>query len=551
VHYKDEYKRWLNSPVISENFREELLTIASNEKEIQDRFHTHLSFGTGGLRGVIEPGTNRINIYTIRRATQGLANYILSLGTNAAKKGVVIAYDCRRMSREFCSETAAVLNANGICTYVFDDLRPTPLLSFAVRYLNCIAGIVITASHNPPEYNGYKVYWEDGGQIPPQRAEAITFEINKISNYLQIKTITKTEASGLFREAGSKVDEAYTQAVLEQRLYVEPSLLSVVFSPLHGAGNIPVRNVLKAAGYENVYVVPEQEQSDGNFPTVKYPNPEEREVFTLAEKLAVEKNADIIICTDPDADRLGVAVKDSECGYRYLNGNMTGVLMMEYLLSQKEHLSENDAVISTIVSTDMAKAIADAYGITYFEVLTGFKYIGEKIGEFEKSGSHTYLFGFEESYGYLAGDYVRDKDAVASALLVCDMASYYGRQNMTLWDVLVAMYKKYGYYKETLESITLKDKEGLRNNPPQKIANISVVERRDYMEPIHSLPLSDVLYYTLADGSWVCVRPSGTEPKTKMYFGTKVSGWNTIKEADEKANEKIMAMQLDMRMKGK
>ena len=552
----------------------ELQAIAADETEIKDRFYTDLSFGTGGLRGIIGAGTNRLNIYTVRKATQGLANYILSLGEEEPLK-VVIAYDCRRMSRQFCEEAALVLNANGIKSYVFDNLRPTPLLSFAVRYLGCVAGIVITASHNPPEYNGYKVYWDDGGQIPPQRAEAIISEIDKIKDFSDVKTISKADAekAGLFRIAETKVDDAYKQAVLSQRLNPKPdkSKLEIVFSPLHGTGNIPVRQLLAAAGFKNVYVVKEQSEPDGSFSTVAYPNPEEPEALAMAIKLAAEKSADILLCTDPDADRLGVAVKEAEGKYKILTGNMIGALLTEYILSQKSAagtLPDNAAIVSTIVSTDLGKAICNAYGVAYHEVLTGFKFIGEKIKKFEETETNTFIFGYEESYGYLAGTHVRDKDAVATAMLVCEAAAFYKQHNMTLWDVMVSLYKKYGYYKESLASVTLKGAEGLanirlimdmlRSTPPLSIGDIAVVERRDYKtgqiincvtgeSTSTALPGSDVLYYVLEDDSWLCIRPSGTEPKIKLYFGTVIKAWDNAAKSDLESKAKLAAMEQSLK----
>ena len=590
MSYKAIYEKWLVDPVIDNVTKSELIGIASNEKEIEDRFYRELEFGTGGLRGVLGAGTNRLNIYTIRKATQGLANYILQSDAYKTGMAVAIAHDCRRMSPEFSTEAALVLNANGIKTYTFDSLRPTPLLSFAVRHLGCVAGIVVTASHNPPEYNGYKVYWSDGGQITDACAAGITAEINKVDKINTIKTTDRpsAEVAGLFHIAKPEVDDAYVQAVLKQRVVVNPadknlanSDLKIVFSPLHGAGNVPIRRILAEAGYKNVYVVEEQAEPDGNFPTVAYPNPEEHEVFTLAEKLAREKDADIMICTDPDADRLGVAIKhyenksekksENKASYKYLNGNMMGVLLMDYLLSQKKRTDDvtgnaTDAIVSTIVSTDMGKVIARSYGVTYFEVLTGFKYIGEMIKDFEESeqegeysskcsskysSKYSFVFGFEESYGYLAGTYARDKDAVLAALLVCDAADYYARQDMTLWDAMVALYKKHGYFKEDLQSITLKGSEGLENirrimanlraNPPQEIGGVLVAKCRDYLKDGHNLPKSDVLYYVLADDSWICVRPSGTEPKIKLYFGT-------VDKSDEAATAKIAGMKRGMEL---
>ena len=568
MDYKKEYQRWLDDPLIDEDTQQELHGIAENDKEIEDRFYTNLAFGTAGMRGVIGAGANRMNIYTVRKATQGLANYILAQGTE--KKGVAIAYDCRRMSPEFCEEAALVLNGNGIHTYVFDSLRPTPELSFAVRHLNCTAGIVITASHNPPEYNGYKVYWDDGGQVPYPRDYDIIEEVNKVTDFSQIKLMTKDEAekAGLFRIAGSDVDTAYIQAVLKERRHPElaGSPLKIVFTPLHGTGYIPVQRVLAEAGYNNVHIVEEQALPDGNFPTVPSPNPEDYRTFALAEEIAHKIDADIMLCTDPDADRMGVAVRIAKGKYIPFNGNMTGALLTEYILAQDKaagKLSKNSVVISTVVSTDMTRSISEDYGITYMEVLTGFKYFGEKIKEFEQSNDYQYIFGFEESYGCLAGDYARDKDAVEAVLLLCEAAAFYAKDNKTLWDVMVDTYKKYGFYKESVESITLKGIEGLadirrimtsfRENPPESIAGIAVVERRDYQESqivdcvtgnttVSTLPKSDVLYYVLEDGSWVCIRPSGTEPKIKLYLGVLINEWLTVEEADKKADEKLSAM---------
>ena len=562
MDYRKEYERWLADPAVDEVTRRELNAIAGDEREIEERFYTYLTFGTGGMRGVIGVGANRMNIYTVRKATQGLANYILAQGSQA--KGVAIAYDCRNMSPEFCEEAALVLNGNGIPSYVFKDLRPTPLLSFAVRHLGCTAGIVITASHNPPEYNGYKVYWDDGGQVPYPRDMAIIEEVNKVADFSQIKVADKAEAqkAGLFRIAGPEVDDAYIKAVLAERRHPEMagSPVKIVFTPLHGTANIPVRRVLKEAGYTNVYYVEEQAIPDGNFPTVPSPNPEDYKAFELAEKLAKEKDADIMLCTDPDADRMGVAVRLEKGKYLPFTGNMTGVVLAEYLLSQDKeagNLPKNSVVMSTIVSTDMTRAIAEAYGITYMEVLTGFKYFGEKIKEFEQSGKHKYIFGFEESYGCLAGDYARDKDAVEAVLLLCEAAAFYAKEGKTLWDVLKEAYQKYGFYKESVESITLKGLEGLadmkrimaglRENPPAVVGGIAITKVRDYQEGYDGLPKADVVYFEMADGSWACVRPSGTEPKIKVYFGTKVQEWGDVEEAGKIADRKIAAMAEDIR----
>jgi len=558
MDYMKEYERWLADPAVDDATKQELRGISGNEAEIEDRFYTYLAFGTAGMRGVIGAGANRMNIYTVRKATQGLANYIIAQGSQA--KGAVIAYDCRRMSPEFCEEAALVLNGNGIKTYIFESLRPTPELSFAVRHLGCTAGIVITASHNPPEYNGYKVYWDDGGQVPYPRDYAIIEEVNKVTDFSQIKV-----ASGrgdLFNIVGQELDDAYMKAVLSERRHPDltGSDLKIVFTPLHGTGNLPVQRVLKEAGYKNVYIVEEQAAPDGNFTTVPSPNPEDYKAFALAEKLAVEKDADIMLCTDPDADRMGVAVRLEKGKYIPFTGNMTGALLTEYLLSQDKasgKLPKDGAVISTIVSTDMTRAIAEAYGVTYMEVLTGFKYFGEKIKEFEQSGKHTYIFGFEESYGCLAGTYARDKDAVEAVLLLCEAAAFYAKAGKTLWDVMLETYKKYGYYKESVESITLKGVEGLadmrritaelRSNPIKEIGGIAVAEQRDYQNDDTGLPRSDVMYYVLADGSWVCVRPSGTEPKIKIYFGTLVKDWTNADEAGKAADVKLGAFAKTLR----
>jgi len=563
-HY-NVYEEWLNDPSIDDATKAELKSISHNEKEIEDRFFKDLEFGTGGLRGVLGAGTNRLNIYTIRKATQGLANYILSSETYKPGMGVAIAHDCRRMSPEFSTEAALVLNANGIKTYTFDSLRPTPLLSFAVRHLGCVSGIVITASHNPPEYNGYKVYWDDGGQCPYPRDEAIIQEVNKITNFSMVKTMPKEEAitKGLFNIAPPEVDDEFIKNVKAQLLNPEiipKSDIKIVFTPLHGAGNVGVQRALKETGFKNVYVVKEQEAPDGNFPTVDYPNPEDKKAFEYAIKLANEKNADLVVATDPDCDRVGIAVKSvkKDDDYVFLNGNMTGALLLEYMCSQKQEkgvLPKNGAIISTIVSTEMGRAIAEAYGLKYMEVLTGFKYIGEKIKEFETTGSHTYILGYEESYGYLAGTYARDKDAVVATLLVCEMAAYYHKKGLSLYDALLELYVKYGMYQESIVSITLKGVDGLkdmqkimttlRNQPPKEIAKSAVIEVRDYLNktvthvPIGkveatTLPISDVLYYTMEDNSWVCVRPSGTEPKIKLYFGTKLPSTTSKEEATAK-----------------
>jgi len=564
MDYKQVYKQWLNDDYFDENTRNELKAIENDEKEIKERFYKNLEFGTGGLRGIIGAGTNRMNIYTVSKATQGLANYIAIAGDDAKKKGVAIAYDSRRMSPEFAETAALVLNGNGIKTYLFDELRPTPVLSFAVRHLGCIAGIVVTASHNPPEYNGYKVYWSDGAQVPPPYDAEIIDEVNKITDFKVIKKAEKEQAQkdGLFNIIGKEVDDAYDKNVIAQS--INPDIikkqenLKIVYTPLHGTGNKPVRRVLKAVGFKNVTVVPEQELPDSEFSTVGYPNPEDPKAFTLAMKLANEIGADIIVGTDPDADRVGAVVKNSDGEYVILSGNMTGVLICDYICSQRKAngtLPKNGAIVSTIVSTDMTKAIAKAYDLAYFDVLTGFKFIGEKIKGFEQDNSHSYVFGFEESYGCLSGTYARDKDAVVATMLICEIAAFYKERNMTLYDGLQEIYKKYGFYKETIKSITLKGIEGvekmqkimdtLRTSTPDEIGGSKVVEMRDYKTDIcknlvtgeqskTGLPSSNVLYYILENGTWFCVRPSGTEPKIKIYFGSKA-------ETESDATEKIQS----------
>lgn len=551
MSYKDTYNDWLQNPYFDEATKEELRAIADDEKEIEDRFYRQLEFGTGGLRGVIGAGTNRMNIYTVRQATQGLANYIIS--QNGQEKGVAIAYDSRIMSPEFATEAALCLNANGIKTYRFTSLRPTPELSFAVRKLGCIAGIVVTASHNPREYNGYKVYWEDGAQITPPHDKNILAEVAKVTSFDLVKTMEKADAvaSGLYQEIDTEIDEAYMEELKQQSIH--PEVISemakdftIVYTPLHGTGNIPVRRVLKELGFEKVYVVPEQEKPDGTFPTVAYPNPESPKAFELALALAKKVDADIVLATDPDADRLGVYCKDTKSGnYVSFTGNMSGMLIAEYILKERTAMGtmpENPALVETIVTTDMAKVIAQAYGVHLIEVLTGFKYIGEQIRLFEENHTYNYVFGLEESYGCLAGTYARDKDACVAVMMLCEVASWYKKQGKTLWDAMLAMYEKYGYFKEGLETITLKGMDGAqqiqqmmaeaREHLPQQIGDAKVLAVRDYKTDIRydmtdgsksatGLPTSNVLYYELEDHSWCCVRPSGTEPKIKFYFGVK------------------------------
>lgn len=547
--YLEAYETWCSDAYFDEKTREELKALKGNDAEIEDRFYRQLEFGTGGLRGVIGAGTNRMNIYTVRQATQGLANYILS--QNGQEKGAAIAFDSRIMSPEFAKEAALCLNANGIKAYLFESLRPTPELSFAVRQLGCIAGIVITASHNPREYNGYKVYWEDGAQITPPHDKNILAEVAKVTEFSMVKTMEEKEAreKGLLVTIGSEIDDLYMEELKKQSIHPEvikdmAKDIKIVYTPLHGTGNLPVRRVLKELGFENVYVVPEQEKPDGNFPTVAYPNPESPKAFELALKLAKEKDADIVLATDPDADRLGVYCKDTKSGeYVTFTGNMSGMLIAEYILSERtatNTMPENPALVETIVTTDMAKAIAKAYGVALIEVLTGFKYIGEQIKWFEEKGNHNYVFGLEESYGCLAGTYARDKDACVAVMMLCEVASWYKAKNMTLWDAMLQMYEKYGYYKEGLETMTLKGKDGaeqinammtnMRENPPRELAGLKVLAVRDYKEDARKdlstgqvaktgLPASNVLYYELSNNSWCCVRPSGTEPKIKFYFG--------------------------------
>lgn len=559
--YMENYKKWCEDTYFDEATRAELKAIEGNDREIQERFYKDLEFGTGGLRGIIGAGTNRLNIYTVSKATQGFANYIIKQGEDAVKKGVAIAFDSRRMSPEFAEITALVLNGNGIKTYIYPSLRPTPMLSFAVRELNCTGGVVITASHNPPEYNGYKVYWADGGQVPYPRDEAIIEEVNAVTDFHTIKTANKDEAvkAGLFNVIGEEVDEAFDKNVLAQivnpEIIKEQHDLKIVYTPIHGSGNKPVRRVLKKAGFENVTVVPEQELPDSEFTTVGYPNPENPAVFELAIKLAEKIDADIILGTDPDCDRVGAVVKTKDGSYTVLTGNMTGTLICNYICSQKAKLGtlpKNGALVSTIVSSEMTKAIAKKYNLAYFDVLTGFKYIGEKIKEFEQTGEYQYVFGFEESYGCLSGTYARDKDAVVASLLICEMAAYYKSRGMSLYDGLMELYDTYGVYKEIIHSITLKGIEGienmkkimdtLRKDAPSEIAGVKVTETRDYLEDKivdvatgkvspTNLPKSNVLYFTLADDTWFCVRPSGTEPKIKIYFGTKA---DTVENAEKK-----------------
>ena len=563
MDYREIYEQWLANPYFDEATKEELKGISEDENEIKERFYMDLEFGTAGLRGIIGAGTNRMNIYVVRRATQGLANYIAKVDKKA--QGVAIAYDSRHMSPEFAEEAALCLAANGIKAYIFESLRPTPELSFAVRHLGCVAGINVTASHNPPEYNGYKVYWEDGAQITPPHDSGIMGEVKSISDWNTVKTMDKAEAekAGLFQVIGKEVDDAYMTELKKQVIHMdaikkEGKNLKIVYTPLHGTGNIPARRILKELGFENVYVVKEQELPDGDFPTVSYPNPEAAEAFELGLKLAKEVDADLVLATDPDADRLGVRVKDKNGEYHDLTGNMSGCLLANYELSQRKavngSLLEDGALIKTIVTTNLADAIAKGYGVNLIEVLTGFKFIGQQILGFENSGKGSYLFGFEESYGCLIGTYARDKDAIVATMALCEAAAYYKTQGKTLWDAMIEMYEQFGYYKDAIQSVTMKGIEGLqkiqeimnslRQNPPAEFAGHKVTAVRDYkadtitdvatgaVKPT-GLPNSNVLYYELTDDAWVCVRPSGTEPKVKFYYGVKGT---SLADADEKSD---------------
>ena len=534
--YQETYQEWLNNDYFDQEAKSELLKIQNDEKEIEDRFYKNLEFGTGGLRGVIGAGTNRINKYTVRRATFGLSNYILEkCGEEGKSKGVVIAYDSRYKSEEFCIEAAKTLAACGIKTYIFDSLRPTPQLSFAVRHLGCVAGIVITASHNPPEYNGYKVYWTDGGQVCPDIAKEIITEVNKIEDYSTIPTTDSN--SELIVKLDEDVDRAFCDAVKKQVINQElvnkvGKDLKIIFTPIHGTGNLPIRRVLSEVGFENVSVVKEQEMPDSNFSTVAYPNPEEKEVFDIAIEMAKKDGADIIIGTDPDCDRVGVVVKDNSGEYIVLNGNQVGSLLVDYVMSNKvEEIKEmhNPMIVKTIVTSELGAEIAKSYNVGCVDTLTGFKFIGEKIHQYEEDNSATFIMGYEESYGYLVGTHARDKDGVVSALLISEMAAYYYDKGMTLYEGLQEVYKKYGYYREELQSITLKGIDGMeqiksimntfRTSNIEEIAGVKVAELKDYSQGIDNLPKSDVLKFILEDNSWIAVRPSGTEPKIKFYYG--------------------------------
>ena len=569
MDYKNTYQFWLEDAYFDEATKAELKAIENDEKEIEDRFYRELEFGTGGLRGVIGAGTNRMNVYTVRKATQGLANYVLKQG--GADKGVAIAYDSRFMSPEFADEAALCLAANGIKTYVFDALRPTPELSFALRKLGCISGIVITASHNPPEYNGYKVYWEDGAQITAPKDKEIITEVKNVTDYYMVKTMDKEAAmaAGLYQVIGKEIDDAYMEELKKQIIHPEVITemaedISIVYTPLHGTGNVPVRRVLEELGFKKVYVVPEQEMPDPKFTTLEYPNPEDPKAFTMALDLAKEKNADIVLATDPDADRLGIYALDTKSGeYIPFTGNMSGMLIADYILRERKAtgtMPVNPALVKTIVTTNMADVIAKEYDVTLIEVLTGFKFIGEQIKFFEQTGSNNYVFGLEESYGCLAGTHARDKDAVVAVMCLCEVAAWCKKNGKTVWDRMVEMYESYGYFKEDLYTITLKGIDGskqiaeimdkLRNNPPKAFGDLEVVSMRDYQcdkivnlatgeESTTGLPKSNVLYFDLTNDSWCCARPSGTEPKIKFYMGVKGNGLKDAEEKNAKLTEEL------------
>ena len=570
MDYMKIYEEWTTNPFFSEETRQELLAIKDDEKEIKERFYADLEFGTAGLRGIIGAGINRMNNYVVAKATQGLANYIIL--RKKQNKGVVIAFDSRRCSPEFADVAALCLAANGIKAYVFESLRPTPELSFAVRYLGCVAGINITASHNPPEYNGYKVYWEDGAQITPPHDAGIMKEVKAIT-VSDAKTMPKQEAihEDLYEIIGKELDDAYMAEL--KKLVIHPECiekygkeLKVVYTPLHGTGNVPARRILRELGFENVYVVPEQEMPDGEFPTVSYPNPEAEEAFTLALKLAKERDADLVLATDPDADRLGVYVKDKAGEYHCLTGNMSGSLLADYEIGQIKEtrgLPEDGALIKTIVTTNLADSIAKHYGVKVIEVLTGFKFIGQQILGFETKGVGKYLFGFEESYGCLIGTHARDKDAIVATMALCEAAAYYKSKDMTLWDAMIEMYDKYGYHFDGIQTLTLKGIDGLeqiqkimnhlKNNTPKEIAGRKVLWARNYDNDTSTnmitkavlptgLPKSNVVYYDLEGDAWLCVRPSGTEPKIKFYYGVVGTSIENAKELSEEFGQAVLKM---------
>ena len=572
MDYLKEYERWCTEPAFDKETKKELLEINGNDEEIKDRFYKELEFGTAGLRGVIGMGTNRMNKYTVGKATQGLANYIIEQGTQ--DKGVAISYDSRRMSDEFSLQTALILNANGIKTYLFEKLRPVPELSFAVRQLGCTAGIMITASHNPPKYNGYKVYWDDGSQIVAPRDKDIIAKVRAISDFKEIKTISKEEAvnKGLFNIVGTEMDDKYINTL--KSLVLNPEIvkeegkkLKIVYTPLHGTGNTVTSRLLKELGFENVYVVPEQEKPDGNFPTVDYPNPEDKKAFKLALELAKKVDADVVLANDPDADRLGIYAKDTKTGeYMTYTGNMSALLIAEYRISQMKEkglLPADGMFITTIVSSELAKAIAKNYGLECIEVLTGFKNIGAVIKKAEEKKDKTYVFGFEESYGCLIGDYARDKDGISAVMSLCEAAAYYKSKGMTLWDQMMKIYEKYGFYKEEQVSIVLEGADGaekiksmmtnMRNNLPEKIGKYKVIEFKDVeLDEIKNLvtgeqrktglPKSNVLYYELENNAWCCVRPSGTEPKIKLYMGVKADSMESAEKDLEELKDAMVKL---------
>ena len=572
MDYLKEYERWCTEPAFDEKTKKELLEIKGNDEEIKDRFYKELEFGTAGLRGVIGMGTNRMNKYTVGKATQGLANYIIEQGTQ--DKGVAISYDSRRMSDEFSLQTALILNANGIKTYLFEKLRPVPELSFTVRQLGCTAGIMITASHNPPKYNGYKVYWDDGSQIVAPRDKDIIAKVRAISDFKEIRTISKEEAinKGLFNVVGTEMDDKYINTL--KSLVLNPEIvreegkkLKIVYTPLHGTGNTVTSRLLKELGFENVYVVPEQEKPDGNFPTVDYPNPEDKKAFKLALELAKKVDADVVLANDPDADRLGIYAKDTKTGeYMTYTGNMSALLIAEYRISQMKEkglLPADGMFITTIVSSELAKAIAKNYGLECIEVLTGFKNIGAVIKKAEEKKDKTYVFGFEESYGCLIGDYARDKDGISAVMSLCEAAAYYKSKGMTLWDQMMKIYEKYGFYNEDQVSIVLEGADGaekiksmmtnMRNNLPEKIGKYKVIEFKDVeLDEIKNLvtgeqrktglPKSNVLYYELENNAWCCVRPSGTEPKIKLYMGVKADSMESAEKDLEELKDAMVRL---------
>ena len=571
MSYMDEYKFWLEDDYFDADTKDELKALEGNDKEIEDRFYKELEFGTGGLRGVIGAGTNRMNVYTVRKATQGLANYIIKMG--GADKGVAIAYDSRFMSPEFADVAALCLAANGIKAYVFDELRPTPELSFALRTLGCISGIVVTASHNPPEYNGYKVYWEDGAQVTAPKDKEIITEVKNVTDYHTVKTMDKDEAvaKGLYNVIGSEIDDKYMVELKKQIIHPEiitrmAEDIRIVYTPFNGTGNKPVRRILKELGFKNVYVVPEQENPDPKFTTLEYPNPEDPKAFELALKLAREVNADIVLATDPDADRLGIYALDTKTNeYVPFTGNMSGMLIADYILRERTAtgtMPENPALVKTIVTTNMADRIVEKYNVKLIEVLTGFKFIGEQIKLFEQTGSNNYVFGLEESYGCLAGTHARDKDAVVAVMCLCEVAAWCKANGKTVWDRMLEMYEEYGYYLETQYAVTLKGIDGsrqiqaimdkLRANPPKEFGSFKVTKVRDYDKDVVTdmatgetsstgLPKSNVLYFDLTEDSWCCARPSGTEPKIKFYMGVKGTSIEDAKAKNAALTEALKA----------